>query len=561
MKRKKFLHVIPYIIVVMTFLGCAGSTQKDRTIPLTDTSTEMSGTTTQEDQAGCTLEGITYERMTGKERISFLLSKVSGFDISRESENSILVKLADTYVSEKLRNKQGQGLLDNVQYVLPDQKTVNGTKWAYVQIYLGQMVPYRIREDINGYIVDFDVSTLPEKAIKTTAKLSQGDKSASTMKTYELISKEVTAEEAETAKAGETKKYTGNKIALLSFQNAQIKSVLRSISEYSGYNIVSGPDVTGTVTIHMKDVPWDQALDTILEINSLGKKQFGDVITVLPIEKLKKAEQEQLKKDASQGKLKQISIEAKIVEVSTNAARKLGINWGAGYQTTWNNRDIGVLFGSSESGNLTSLPGGVGLTNSNVAVNFPGTTGADIITPGLGLILGGSSWILDAQLSALETSGEGKIISSPKVTTLDNVKATIKQGEEIPYATVDNQGNRSISFKDAVLQLDVKPTITVDGKISMEVKATNDYADWNKTNTSNENPPIITSNVESTIVVQDGDTLVVGGIFKTTQAEATTGVPVLSKIPLLGWLFKYKTFTQEKRELLIFITPRIIKES
>lgn len=557
MKRKKFLHIIPYIIVLMIFLGCAGSTQKDQTIPLTAASTEMSESTIQ-DQASCNVEGMTFERMTGKERISILLSKVSEFDISRESDNSILVKLADTYVSEKLRTKQGEGLLDNLQYVLPMQKTVNGMKWVYVQIYLDQMVPYRIREDINGYILDFDVSTLPKTAVKSTAKRSHGEKLASAMKTFEQLSKEV---EAETAQAGETKKYTGNKIALLSFQNARIKSVLRSISEYSGYNIVSGPDVTGTVTIHMKDVPWDQALDTILEINSLGKKQFGDVITVLPLEKLKKAEEEQLKKDASQGKLKQISIEAKIVEVSTNAARKLGINWGAGYQTTWGNRDMGALIGNSASGNLTTLPGGVGLTSSNIAVNFPGTTGADIVAPGLGLILGGSSWVLDAQLAALETSGEGKIISSPKVTTLDNVKATIKQGEEIPYATIDNQGNRSISFKDAVLQLDVKPTITADGKISMTVKATNDYADWNKTNTSNENPPIITSNVDSTIVVRDGDTLVVGGIFKTTQSEAVTGVPGLSKIPLLGWLFKYKTYTQEKRELLIFITPRIIQES
>jgi type IV pilus assembly protein PilQ len=560
MKRKKFLHVIPYIIGAMIFLGCAGSTQRDTTIPLTTASPETSEATTQ-DRAGCNVEGMTFERMTGKERISFLLSKVSSFDISRESDNSIIVKLADTYVSEKLRTKQGEGLLDNVQYVLPMQKTVNGMKWVYVQIYLDQMVPYRIREDINGYIVDFDVSTLPEPAFKTTAKRSPGEKSASAMKTFEQISKEMAAKEAETAQAGETKKYTGNKIALLSFQNARIKSVLRSISEYSGYNIVSGPDVSGTVTIHMKDVPWDQALDTILEINSLGKKQFGGVITVLPLEKLKKAEAEQLQKDASQGKLKQISIEAKIVEVSTNAARKLGINWGAGYQTTWNNRDMGALIGTSASGNLTTLPGGVGLTNSNIAVNFPGTTGADIVAPGLGLILGGNSWILSAQLSALETSGEGKIISSPKVTTLDNVKATIKQGEEIPYATIDNQGNRTISFKDAVLQLDVKPTITADGKISMTIKATNDYADWNKTNTSNENPPIITSNVDSTIVVRDGDTLVVGGIFKTTQSETVTGVPGLMKIPLLGWLFKYKTFTQEKRELLIFITPRIIKES
>jgi type IV pilus assembly protein PilQ len=446
--------------------------------------------------------------------------------------------------------------LNNVQYVVPVQKIINGKKWSYVEITLGRMVPYRIREDISGYIIDFDVSTLPSKVATMDEESTSMEKSASTMKIFELIKKEELQKEKDSKQTGDIIKYTGSKISLLSFQKADIKSVLRAISAYSGFNIVSGPDVKGKVTIHMKDVPWDQALDTVLEINGLGKKQSGTVITVLPLKKLKDAEKEQQQKDVAEGKLRQISIEAKIVEASTNFARELGINWGAGHQGTWNDRDFGILFGNAAAGTPTSLPGGIGLTSSNVAVNFPAVTG--VATPALGILMGTGKWILDAQLSALETTGKGKIISSPKVTTLDNVWAQINQGEQIPY-TNPGDGN-SVEFKDAVLQLDVKPNITPSGKISMEVKVKNDYADWNKTDTSNRNPPIIKSRVESKIVIEDGETLVLGGIYKTNQVETVSGTPWLSKIPVLGWLFKYKNITTEKRELLIFITPRIVSK-
>ncbi len=172
--------------------------------------------------------------------------------------------------------------------------------------------------------------------------------------------------------------------------------------------------------------------------------------------------------------------------------------------------------------------------------------------------------ILDAQLSALESTGEGKIISSPKVTTLDGETATIEQGEQIPYTIIDADGVATTSFKDATLKLEVTPTLTPAGRISIVVKANNDYADW-EINTATglrvENPPINTSSVESTIVVRDGDTIVVGGVYKTIMAETTAGVPWLSEIPVLGWLFKYKTVSKDKRELLIFITPRVIKDA
>ncbi len=171
--------------------------------------------------------------------------------------------------------------------------------------------------------------------------------------------------------------------------------------------------------------------------------------------------------------------------------------------------------------------------------------------------MGTSKFILDAQLSALETTGDGKIISSPKVTTLDGVKATIKQGEEIAYQVVDDDGKASTSFKEAVLKLEVTPTVTPEGRISIDVKANNDYADWSR---GLEEPPIKTSSVESTVVVKDGDTIVIGGIYYTVESKSKEGVPWLSDIPIIGWLFKTKGIDNTKRELLIFITPRIIEE-
>jgi type IV pilus assembly protein PilQ len=185
---------------------------------------------------------------------------------------------------------------------------------------------------------------------------------------------------------------------------------------------------------------------------------------------------------------------------------------------------------------------------------MPGTT----FGPTFGLIMGGANLVLEAQLQALETNNTGKIISSPKITTMDNVKATIKQGQEIPYITIDKDGNRSITFKEAVLKLDVKPKITPDGTISMEIKATNDAADYATAALLGGNPPINKSEVESKIVVRDGDTVVIGGILKTSDQRNESGVPWFMKIPVLGWLFKTEGITKNRRQLMVFITPRII---
>jgi type IV pilus assembly protein PilQ len=368
----------------------------------------------------------------------------------------------------------------------------------------------------------------------------------------------------------EGKVYTGQKLTA-DFQDANIRSVFRLIAEVSGLNIVAGDDVRGNVTMRLNEVPWDQALETILDVQALGTKVQGNVIVVMPADKIKKAEEMRLKEDVSRGKLKQISIEAQIIEANESFLKQLGVQWGGGLWTTANGVTLGALGGSAGYATQTvgatttgattiqqSFPNGVGFGNSNLAVNFPYTFAN---TPLLGVVAGGSNFVISAQIHALESSSEGKIISSPKVTTLDNVKATIKQGEEVPYVTESTSGGvvtRTVQFKEAVLKLDVKPTITPEGKISMEIKATNDRPDY--TRSIQGNPPIIKNEVDSTVVVHDGDTIVIGGIYKSENESLTSGVPGLYKVPVLGWLFKAENEQRTKREILIFITPKIVPD-
>ena len=581
MKKKKLLTFLSFLVCFVVFFGCAAAKNglEPGQVKAKATDIDTPGETKDADiqKESVHVEDVTFDKLKGKERITLYISGSSDFKVERISEETLLIKLANTFVPQELRKKLGEDLLKTVNYVLPAQKTIEGEKWVYFEIALKEMIPYSVKSDIRRVVIDFDVSALlytspvPVKKISRSERviITPGPAKSASLKKEKVATKDVPLKKKKVAK-----KYTGRKISL-DFQDADIKSVLRLLAECGKTNIISGEDVRGNVTVHMKNVPWDQALDSILDINGLVTKQMGDIISVMTIEKMKNDEAirmageesrikaellhkaAELKRLVERGKLRQISIEAKIVEATTSFSRNLGVHWGAGYKGHWNNADFGILGGTNPAiSGVTSLPAGIGLTSSNLAVNFP----TSIAAPSIGIAIGGTQAILDAQLAALETTGEGKIISSPKVTTLDDVKAIIKQGEEIPYAVYDSEGNRTIEFKDAALRLEVRPKITPDNRISMKVTATNDYADWTKTNVSNENPPINTSEVDSTVIIKDGETIVVGGIYKMTETKSTSGVPGLSKIPILGWLFKYETKTREKREILIFITPRITEE-
>ena len=515
------------------------------------------------------LENVTFEKLPGKERVTLTVSKQSGVTVENPPGSAVLVRLENLFVPEGLRHPLSDAALANVVRVTPVQKTADGRSWVVATIDLKQKVPYSVRQEGMNVLIDFNVTSIAAAASAT-------DKPSPAAPDFGALQ---TPSPAETpAKTAAAEKAYGGPRIFLDVQDADIKAVFRLLSEQSNVSIVAGDDVKGTVTIHLKDVPWDQALDTILDLRGLDKRREGSIVTVVTLDRKKREEADRLaaeeaqrkaederkireqKLNVEQGKLKQIAIEAKIVEVSTNFSRELGIRWGYGYRDTWSGRDLGLLIGNSSTGALTGLPTGIGLTNSNVAVNFPSLTGADALTPGIGLITGAGKFILDAKLSAMESAGDGRIISSPKVTTLENEKATIWQGKKVPVVTpATTTSPATVRYEDADLRLVVTPKITQDkDRISMEIEATNKDVDASLSVMGN--PAINTSGVTSKIVVKDGDTIVVGGVFKTVESFTKDGVPWLSNIPYLGWLFKYETKTKETRELLVFITPRIIKD-
>ncbi len=411
------------------------------------------------------------------------------------------------------------------------------------------------------------------------------------------------------------KHFTGRKMSL-DFQGASITSVLRLIADTAGINMVFGKDVEGKVTMQLKNIPWDQALDIVLKTNSLGMKKEGGVYRVAKLEVLQKEEEQRMAVKRSKEKAEdlerallainyanaeelssvikellsprgkmdvdvrtntiiikdihsvveeakqvvkhldlatpQVSIEARIVEATTNFAKELGIQWGGHYQA------------GPTTGNPTGLdfPHTIGLvgtadSNNGFAVNLPTSKTA---TGGIGLTLGSltNALFLDLRLSALEESGEAKVIASPRVTTLDNQEAIIKQGDEIPFqSTSANQGTQT-QFKEALLQLKVTPHITSNKKIILNIVASKDTPDFSKA--VNGQPAISKQEASTQVLLANHETTVIGGIYSITEESATSRIPFLSRIPWMGNLFKSHRRKRDRKELLIFITPRIVDE-
>jgi type IV pilus assembly protein PilQ len=537
------------------------------------------------------LEDVTFERMPGKERVTLSVTKLSGVTVENQPGNAVLVRMENLFVPEGLRRPLSDAALANIVSVTPIQKAADGRAWVLAQIDLKQKVPYSVRQEGMNVLIDFNVASLPQGAEPATGKAAPKAAPAPAAATAQpkapvaaarMAAAPKTAETAKPAAVKPGKKVNTSSRIFLDVQDADIKSVFRLLAEQGNVSIVSGDDVKGTVTLLMKDVPWEQAFSTILDLKGLDQKREGDIITVITLDRKKKDEADRIatqmalqkaederkvreqKQNVEQGKLRQIAIEAKIVEVTTNFSRELGIRWGYGYKDTWNGRDIGGLIGTSPTGALTTLPSGLGLTSSNAAVNFPAVSG--IATPGIGIVAGSAQFVLDAKLSALDTSGNGKIVSSPKVTTLENEKATIWQGKRLPVVTpATSTGPATVRYEDADLRLVVTPKITPkvalvdEDRISMDIEASN--KDIDESIKVEGNPAINSNGVTSKVVVKDGDTIVVGGIYKTTETFTKDGVPFFSEIPFLGWLFKYETKSKDTREILIFITPRIIRNT
>lgn len=569
--------------------------------------------------------------MAGKERVLVTVSRLSGAKVESQAAGVVLIKLDEIFVPQDLRHPFGEGALRNILRIVPRQEIVEGRPRAYLTIELKEPVPYSVRQDGQTLLIDFNVaggradkSTVPSVPPDAIAKAAEAVETATVPAEKPLVGEPV-AEEVKAAVPPIS----------IDFQDANIKSVLRLLAELAKVNIVSGEDVKGNVTIRMKDVPWEQALDTILAITGFAKRQAGNVITVMSMDQLKRLEVEQSRPSAEpfitrvvsvnyadakklkeniedllpkdkDGKvlgsvkvdehsnaliiqatrqdmtrllpivekidkpIPQILIKANIVETTKDTARSLGIQWGGINGQKIGNQSLyvtgGGVGGSATNpggpfaGAFTPTSGVKGVSGQGFGVNFPAAA-TSTASASLGLIFGtiGEN-ILEVQLSALQRDGKLNILSSPSITTLDNQKAFTENGQKIPFSTAEVSGGvltRSIKFENVVLRLEITPHV-VDGKnLKMKILVQKDEVDTSRS--VDNNPFILKKQTETNLIVADGDTIVISGLTKQTKLGNVNGVPWLKDIPGLGWLFKGEDKSDVMEEVLIFITPTILK--
>ncbi len=450
--------------------------------------------------------------------------------------------------------------------------------------------------------------------------------------------------------------YQGEKLSL-NFQNIEVRSLLQVIADFTNFNVVTSDTVTGNVTLRLKDVPWDHALDIILQAKGLGMRKSGNVLWIAPKDELAAKEQvdlESKKKIAdlepvrtqsfqlnytkaediarallgqlagasgnsggggatgssssnnvrilsprgtvlAEGRtnqlfvsdipskleevsvmiakidipVRQVLIEARIVEADDRFGRALGIKLGSSDLRGLRGGTPGYSVGSGNYLNIGGNYSNVGvqtLQTPNTATSYNDTQFVNLPAPTLGtgtpatfalsLFSATANRFLNLELSALEAEGKGKIVSSPRVVTADQVKAKIEQGEQIPYLVASSAGNTSIQFRDASLKLEVTPQITPEGNVILDVDVNKDSRGDN----TPAGPAINTKHVKTQVLVENGGTVVIGGIFSQTDRDEVNKVPLLGDIPYLGNLFKNTSKLSNRTELLIFITPKVVTD-
>jgi len=418
----------------------------------------------------------------------------------------------------------------------------------------------------------------------------------------------------------EENRYKGTLMSL-TLKDADIRDVLRVIAVKAGLNLIIDPGTTGKVTCELVKIPWDQALDLILKSNKLGKVLEGNVLRVGDSKVLASEEEEHRKlmeakklsgplkvltRTLSYAKVKkiegilksqitkrgkiitdertntliisdvksrvdvmdrmidtldtpnlQVNIKARIVETTSNYAKNLGIQWGFnGISNYYYGNQTSLKFPNNftVSGNSVASEQGIYGPLRGYAVNLP----APAYSSGIGVTLGNvlDTFRLDAALTALENKGKAKILSMPEVTTQDNMKADIIQGKMIPVQTMA-YNTVSVRYVNAALELHVTPHVTAEGTIIMNIEIKNDNADFS--NRVKGIPPIVTQSAKTSVLVKDGGTTVIGGIYKVEDSVTNNTVPGLGKIPIIGFLFRGAQRYGNSRELLIFITPRIVR--
>jgi type IV pilus assembly protein PilQ len=553
----------------------------------------------------------------GKSRLTITTSKKGTYDLQRIGPKGIRLNLEDATIPPLLMRRLDatyfKGAVDRVKAnLLPEKKQVS------LDITLREMVPFHIDQTNSTIYIDFGKTAVgPREKNLVPMALTESEKRTSTLHSESPASMMKLSAPMKDRRTV-WKKYVGAPMTM-DFVNADVTNILRLIGEVSNLNIIWGPEVKGKVSMRLRHVPWDQALDLVLENNDLGMRREGNVIwvttrtklTQIETEEKKKREQEEAErkkrleaqKEAKateplvteyltvnyvdvdsikklidenvkgpRGKLsvdsanktiimtdtasnikaaeelkerqdkpiKQVMIEARIVEARTSFSRELGVNWSGSYQTQhdpWGGTGDGT-YGYNFSTNLV-LP----TTEATMAgVSFVNTA---------------ATKLLNAQIALAETEGEVKTLSAPKVVTRDTIKAIIKQGTKIviPSGT-DSNGNTTYQQVDAALKLEVTPKITPNNMVVMNIDVSDDSPDY--ANARGDNVPINTKNAQTEMMIASGDTVVIGGIYKENKSKTESGTPWLRDVPILGWLFKDRGTTSERSELLIFLTPTVV---
>ena len=657
-------------------------------LDFTDTSSALSSNQRAVDSP--TLRSLNFVQAGNRTRVVFNLNSPQTFETSVEGRD-VVVTLADTGSAAAGDQSQVQRFAEarpgEAQHALRDvdfRRGSNGEGRIIVDL-SDNNAGIDIRQQGRTLIVDFLKTSLPRNLerrmdvgdfntpVVTVDTFPQGgntrmviepkglwEHSAYQAENRFIIEVKPIQEDPNRLTQGTRGGYKGEKLSL-NFQNIDVRAVLQVIADFTGLNIITSDTVQGNLTLRLKDVPWDQALDIILQTKGLDMRKNGNIVLIAPREELALKEKQQLESQVQISDLeplqtemfqlnyakaadilnivnvsksgaggsdsgarflskrgtafvdprtnilfvtdiaskledvrrvirqidtsvRQVLIEARIVIADDRFSRQLGIRFGQQTGATLLNRRYGLgLGGSLSTTPVVSTPGGGGTVSRTTATQTPFELASGIASAGysdanqlnvnlpvanpagqlaLTLINLGSGNLINLELSALEADNRGKVVSSPRVITGDNQKAHIEQGTDIPYIIQGTQNSvATVQFKKAVLALDVTPQITPDNRVIMNVEIRKDTVGQTVTVQGSQYPAIDTKNVTTQIAVNNGDTAVIGGIYEETITSDTNKVPFLGDLPVLGYLFKQTARSSQKTELLIFLTPRVVRES
>ncbi|WP_460130606.1 type IV pilus secretin PilQ [Pseudomonas sp. H1_D05] len=525
---------------------------------------------------------------------------IRGVDFQRGTagEGNVVIDLSDPTIAPDIQEHDGKIILTFARTQLPDK--------------------LRVRLDVKDFATPVQFVNAGVTADRTVITVEpSGTYEYSTFQTDNKLTvsiRPMTVDDLQKRNA-DRQAYVGEKLSL-NFQDIDVRSVLQLIADFTNLNLVASDTVQGGITLRLQNVPWDQALDLVLKTKGLDKRKIGNVLLVAPADEIAARERQELEsqkqiaelaplrrellqvnyaKAADIAKLfqsvtsaeakidergsitvdertnniiayqtqdrldelrrivaqldipvRQVMIEARIVEANVDYDKSLGVRWGGSIQNKGNWNASGV------NGSSTTI-GTPGSTSTNSPFVDMGTVGN---TSGIGIAFITDNVLLDLELTAMEKTGNGEIVSQPKVVTSDKETAKILKGTEIPYQEASSSGATSVSFKEASLSLEVTPQITPDNRIIMEVKVTKDEPDY--LNKVQDVPPIKKNEVNAKVLVNDGETIVIGGVFSNTQSKVVDKVPFLGDVPYLGRLFRRDVVSEKKSELLVFLTPRIM---